>query len=85
MQSIDDKTLVLHALENAGVEVRVEPCESAGGMVRMAGRRIFFVNPNAASEDVVALGIAALKKLDTDAMHLPPRIRELLGDDAWKE
>jgi hypothetical protein len=84
MQSPDDKDLLLRALESAGVEVRIEPCESAGGMVRMGDRQIFFVNPRADSGDVIELCVAALKKFDTSSMHLSPRVRELLGEDTWK-
>ena len=83
MNSSDDINLFLSALESAGVEVRLEPVEGSGGLVKMGGKFIFFISNKAAPEETLDNCIAALKRFDHAALHIPPRIRELLGEDGW--
>ena len=83
MKPSDDVSLCLTVLENAGVEIRFEPVEGGGGMVKIGGKHLFFVNERAAPEDTLDNCVAALKKLDSKLLHLPPRVRELLGDTGW--
>jgi hypothetical protein len=80
----DDIPLFLNALESAGVEVRFEPVEGAGGLAKVGGKHIFFVNERAAPEETLDNCIAALKKFVSVVHHLPPRVRDLLGEnEGW--
>jgi hypothetical protein len=83
MKPSDDISLCLNVLESAGVEIRFEPVEGDGGMVKVGGKYFFFVNERTAPEETLDNCIAALKKLDSALLHLPPRVRELLGEESW--
>ena len=79
----DDLRLMLRALEQLEVEVRMEHCESAGGLVRMRKRWVLLLNPFADLESRKGVCLAALGRFDTQSIHLPPRLRALLGDEEW--
>jgi len=83
MRTADDITLCLRALESAGVEIRTEAADAAGGLARLQGRYIFLVNSRASPDKTLENCIAALRKFDIDTLRLPPRVRSLLGDSDW--
>jgi len=78
----DDCALLRTALENGGVELRFEQCES-GGLARLAGRLVLFIPEGSRDKQRMELYLDALKKLAPTGMHLQPRIRQLLGEEEW--
>jgi hypothetical protein len=82
-QCDSDIALLRAVLENAGVEIRSADCEGEGGLVRMGDRVIVFVPLNSSKEHQQTLYIDSIIKLKVSLNHIPPRIRQLLGEEDW--
>lgn len=70
--------MLLAVLDRLGVEVRMEPCQSDGGLVRLAGKPVLFLNTGTDRAHWKTLCLEALRRFDLDVVHVPPRVRELL-------
>jgi hypothetical protein len=79
----EELEMLLALLDRLGVEVRIEPCQSDGGLVRLAGRPILFLNAGAEHGRWKKICMEALGRFDLSGVHVPPRIRELLGGQSW--
>jgi hypothetical protein len=78
-----DAVLLLRTLENMGVEIRRGSFDSPGGLVRVEDRYILFLRTGITPAVEKGLCLDAVKKMGSSAVHLPPRVRELLGEDGW--
>ncbi len=83
----DDLALLRVTLEKCGVEVRSERCGGEGGMVRIGDRLAVFVPTDCPKTRILHIYCAAIKKLigAHDSLHVPPRIRQLLGEEDWSD
>jgi hypothetical protein len=79
----EDLAVLRLALEKAGVEIRSENCAGEGGLVRMEGRLIVFVPLHSTERHMTRLFLDSIKKLAGSLGHLPPRVRQLLGEEDW--
>jgi len=78
---------ITEALEQAaaqvGVKVRYEAMTGesagAGGLCKIRGEWTVIIDRKAAPSDRVAMLVEALAGFDTDAVFLPPQIREALA------
>jgi hypothetical protein len=84
-RSEDDLTVLRSVLEKAGVEIRSENCSGEGGLVRMGDRLIVFVPLHSAKPHMMRLFLDSVKKLSGSLGHVPPRVRQLLGEEDWHE
>jgi hypothetical protein len=82
-RSDDDLALLRATLANAGVEIRSEDCEGEGGLVRINDRVIVFVPLGSSKAHQQTLYIDSIKKLAVSLDYIPPRIRQLLGEEDW--
>lgn len=80
----DDRDLLIRTLDRMGVEIRHGTFDAEGGLVRLAGQYVVFVNDGASGERECGLYLDALRKIGTEGVHIPPRVRALLGDDGWE-
>ena len=79
----DDLFLLRSVLEKAGVEIRSETCGGEGGLVRLGDRLIVFVPLHSAKPHEERLYCEAIKKLAASLGHIPPRVRQILGEEDW--
>jgi hypothetical protein len=79
----NDLALMRAVLEKAGVEIRSEPCGGEGGLVRMGDRSIVFVPLHSPKPHAQRVYLDSIKKLASSLGHIPPRIRQLLGEEDW--
>ena len=77
-QRILEELVVL--LEGAGVKIRHEPLGGrGGGLVSVQGRRMFFVDTEAASVEVAMLcAEAVVTLLDIETIYLRPEVRQFI-------
>jgi hypothetical protein len=78
-----DAVLLLRTLENMGVEIRRGSFDTPGGLVKMEGRYILFLRAGIPSTLEKEVYLDAVKKMGPSAVHLPPRVRALMGEDDW--
>ena len=78
----NDCALLSAALEQAGVEIRFEACET-GGLARVGGRFTLFIPKGLSETRQCSLYADALKKIDLSHLRLQPRVRQLLGEEDW--
>ncbi len=64
--------------ERLGVAVRFESIEGPGGLCRIKGEQVLFVNKDLDADDQALVMGAALSRLDIDSVFMPPQVRELL-------
>ena len=71
---------VLAVFEQLGIEVREEALGgSGGGLCRLRGRSVLFLDSQADAASRCAMALAALKSVpELDGMYLPPFVREAL-------
>jgi hypothetical protein len=81
----EELEMLISVLERLGVEVRMEACEGDGGLVHFSGKVVLFLNRIAAPVTWKRLCIEALRRCDTSSVHLPPRVRQMLGEGEWGE
>jgi len=79
----DDLVLLRAVLDKAGVEIRSETCGGEGGLVRLGDRNIVFVPLHSAQPHIRQLYCDSIKKLAASLGHIPPRVRQLLGEEDW--
>jgi hypothetical protein len=72
-------------LSRLGVDVRVEPFETDGGLVRLRDRYVLFLNRNGERARWKELCVEAIGRFDTTQLHLSPSVRRALGDEGWAE
>jgi|GEM_PF-1271800 hypothetical protein len=80
-----DIALLFAAIDKMGIEVRRGVFDGDGGLVRMEGRYILFLRTGIPPWRERELLLDAIKKLGPAAVHLPPRVRQLLGGDDWED
>ena len=83
MKPDPDIVLLLHTLDKMGVEIRRGVFDSTGGLVRMEDRYILFLHDTISPGQEKELCLDAIRKMGPSAVHMPPRVRELLGEDDW--
>ncbi len=83
MKQDENLLLLMQTIEHFGVEIRHEPCESNGGLVRMREKRVLFINSALGTEGQKEVCLGALRRLDMSGVHVPPRVRALMGEDDW--
>jgi hypothetical protein len=79
----EDCALLRATLENHGVEIRIEKCDGDGGLVRLGDRHALFVPSSCSETSRIALYLESIKKIAGPHAHLPPRVRQLLGEEDW--
>ena len=79
----DDRMLLIRTLDKMGVEIRRGMFDSEGGLVRLGGEYVVFVREGISGEREQGLYLDALRKIGTEGVHVPPRVRTLLGDEGW--
>jgi hypothetical protein len=84
MKTDPDIAILLRTLEKMGVEIRRGSFDAAGGLVRMEDRYILFLRNNASPASEKESYLDAIRKMRPAAVHVPPRVRELLGEDDWE-
>jgi hypothetical protein len=80
----DDLTLLVRTLDKMGVEIRRGALDTEGGLVRLGGQYVVFVREGISGGRERGLYLDALRKIGTEGMHVPPRVRAMLGDDGWE-
>jgi hypothetical protein len=80
----DDRTLLMRTLDKMGVEIRRGAFDAEGGLARLGGQYVVFVRDGASIERERGLYLDALRKIGTEGVHLPPRVRTMLGDEGWE-
>ncbi len=83
MKPDPDAVLLLRTLENMGVEIRRGSFDTPGGLVKMEDRYILFLRNSIPPAIEKELYLDAVRRIDPSAVHLPPRVRTLLGEDDW--
>jgi hypothetical protein len=79
-----DTLLLLHTLDNMGVEIRRGIFDSAGGLARIGDRYILFLPDTVSTSQEKELCLDAVKKMGSSSVHVSPRVRFLLGEDEWE-
>ena len=79
----DDQMLLVRTLDKMGVEIRRGVFDTEGGLVRLEGQYVVFVRDGISGERENGIYLDALRKIGTSGVHVPPRVRALLGDDGW--
>ena len=79
----DDQMLLVRTLDKMGVEIRRGAFDTEGGLVRLCGQYVVFVREGIPAERERGLYLDALRKIGTEGVHVPPRVRTLLGDEGW--
>lgn len=78
-----DLSLLLRTLDKMGVEIRRGVFDSEGGLVRMEDRYILFLHNAVVPQREKELCLDAIRKMGPGAVHVPPRVRALLGENDW--
>ncbi len=78
-----DLAILLATLEKMGVEIRRGALDTDGGLVRMNDQHILFLRNGISGAREKELMLDAIRKMGHAAVHVPPRVRELLGEDDW--
>jgi len=71
-QTDDIYDLMMCTLSQCGVDIRT-----------VAGCRVLFLNNRSSLEQKKECCLNALRILNAEQAHLPPRIRQLLGEEDW--
>ncbi|HMD68501.1 MAG TPA: hypothetical protein VKF42_06425 [Chitinivibrionales bacterium] len=79
-----DITLLLNTLDKTGIEIRRGAFDGDGGLVKMEDRYILFLRTGVLPHREKELMLDAIRKMGALAVHVPPRVRELLGEDDWE-
>ena len=79
----DDRMLLIRTLDKMGVEIRRGVFDIEGGLVRLGGQNVVFVREGISPERERAVYLDALQKIGTEGVHIPPRVRAMLGDEGW--
>jgi len=79
-----DCLLLRSILETHGIEIRIAHLDSDGGLVRLGDMQVLFLEKNISADRELIVYLDALRKLGTENMHLPPRVRALLGETEWE-
>ena len=82
-QTDDIYDLMMCTLSQCGVDIRTVAGEPDGGLVKLAGCRVLFLNNRSSLEQKKECCLNALRILNAEQAHLPPRIRQLLGEEDW--
>jgi hypothetical protein len=80
MNSQDILQQLLAILEDNGIELRNEPLGgTGGGLCRVKGKNIFFVDTQAPAAETASLGAQAVGRLlDIETVYIRPEIREFI-------
>jgi hypothetical protein len=79
----DDIVLLLHTLDKMGVETRRGVFDSSGGLTRIGDQYVLFLNDTISPGQEKELCLDAIRRMGTSSGHIPPRVRELLGENDW--
>ena len=79
----DGRELLIRTLDKMGVEIRRGVFDTEGGLVLLGGQYVVFVHECISPERECAVYCDALRKIGTEGMHIPPRVRSMLGDEGW--
>lgn len=79
-----DIILLNNALDKLGVEIRHGTFDGDGGLVKMEDRYILFLRTGVLQQREKDLMLDAIRRMGPLAVHVPPRVRELLGEDQWE-
>jgi len=74
---------MIRALSECGVDIRTVTGESDGGLVKLTGCRVLFLNNRSTLEQKKECCLNALRILNAEKAHITPRIRQLLGEEDW--
>jgi hypothetical protein len=80
----DDLRLLERTIDNMGIEVRRGSFDSEGGLVKIKGRHVLFVRAGIGQARQRSLYLDALRALGAAAVHVPPRVRQMLGEKEWE-
>lgn len=79
--SDDDLLRALEALAGTlGVELRYEKGDFKGGLCRLQGRSVFFLQEDDPVDEKIRTLAAGLGKLDLDNVYVFPAVRELIDE-----
>jgi hypothetical protein len=74
----------MRTLDKMGVEIRRGTFDAEGGLVRLGGQHVVFVRDGISGGRECGIYLDALRKIGTGGVHVPPRVRALLGDEGWE-
>jgi len=60
------------------IEIRHEPLECIGGLCKIKGKTLIFINEFLTVEDKVKIIASELSKFDTNGMFVLPKVREVI-------
>jgi hypothetical protein len=78
-----DLAILLRTLEKMGIEIRRGDFEMPEGLARVEDRYLLFVRSGTTPGREKELYLDALRKMGPSSVHVPPRVRELLGENDW--
>jgi hypothetical protein len=81
----DDFILLQKTLENAGVEIRNVKCDANGGLVRINDKWKLIIPAFITEKARMELYIDSIKNMPMPLLHVPPRVRQLLGEEDFDE
>jgi hypothetical protein len=79
-----DIILLVNTIDKIGIEIRRGTFDGDGGLVKMEDRYILFLRNGVVPQREKELLLDAIRKMGPLAVHVPPRVRELLGEDNWE-
>jgi hypothetical protein len=79
----DDRMILIRTLDKMGVEIRRGMFDTEGGLVRLGGQYVVFVREGLTGERERGLYLDALRRIGIEGVHVPPRVRAMLGDEGW--
>jgi hypothetical protein len=80
----DDRMLLVRTLDKMGVEIRRGMFDTEGGLVRLGNQYVVFVREGISGECECGLYLDALRRIGIEGVHVPPRVRAMLGDEGWE-
>jgi hypothetical protein len=81
----NDISILERTITDAGITIRTADCYGNGGLVRINGRRELIIPDKISDLMKKELYINCIKELNADCIKMPPRARQLIGEDGWNE
>jgi predicted dehydrogenase len=80
----DEINILIKTLENMNIEVRRGYFEHHGGLVKIKDKYVIFLNEYFSVSEKKRLCLEAIKKIGNLSIYIPPKIRQMLGEDNWE-
>ncbi len=77
---------LIELLEKTDIEIRREPLDGGGGLCRMKGRTILFLDTHSTStQNAVLCAEALVKTIDVETIYMKPEIRQFIENNMGKD